>query len=151
MTVISTLANLAPPNVHSSSVSNTDYSQTDPHQLNNLYPSTINSHISSSTLSSALEPTILNIPVSKVLPRLDALLLVTKSCKAHTCVDPWSVIHPKGDVKTLADALRSRFDSFYTRLREDKKVGFTKCELGYVKESEGVQALGVVFDENEEL
>lgn len=55
------------------------------------------------------------------------------------------MIHPKGDVKTLGDALRGRFDGFYKSLKEEKKVGFTKCELGYIRESEGVQELGVVF------
>lgn len=131
------------PSIPSPPISLTDkIPQNDPHQLNNLYPTT------SYTLSSTPEPTILNIPISKVLPRLDALLLVTKSCKAHTCVDPWSVIHPKGDVKTLGDALNVKFDGFYRSLKEERKVGFTKCELGYIKESEGVQELGVVFDED---
>ena len=72
---------------------------------------------------------------------------MTKSCKAHTCVDPWSVIHPKGDVKTLGDALSSKFDGFYASLGESEKVGFSKCELGYLTKSEGPQALGRVFEE----
>jgi N-acetylglucosamine-6-sulfatase len=79
-----------------------------------------------------------------VLPRLDALLMVTKSCQGRTCTDPWSVIHPKGDVKTLKDALDGRFDAFYTS-EVAKKVSFEKCELGYILESEGPQE-AVVFD-----
>ncbi|CZR59007.1 probable arylsulfatase [Phialocephala subalpina] len=104
---------------------------TDPGQLNNLYP----------TSNFLPEQTLLGLPLSKVLPRLDALLMVTKSCKAKTCVDPWSVIHPAGNVKTLGDALNPRFDGFYTEIAEN--VRFDKCELGYILESEGPQAAAV--------
>ena len=65
--------------------------------------------------------------------------MVTKSCKGHSCVKPWSVLHPKGDVKTLADALHPNFDGFYASAAD--KVSFDKCELGYILESEGPQAL----------
>jgi N-acetylglucosamine-6-sulfatase len=65
--------------------------------------------------------------------------MATKSCKGHTCVDPWSVLHPDGDVKTLADALHAKFDRFYANAAE--KVSFEKCELGYILESEGPQAI----------
>lgn len=57
------------------------------------------------------------------------------------------MIHPKGDVKTLGEALDERFDGFYASLSEKEKVGFSKCELGYLKASEGVQSLGFVFEE----
>lgn len=106
--------------------------QTDPGQLNNIYPSSF----------SESKYEILGIPLSKVLPRLDALLMVTKSCKGYTCVDPWSVIHPPGNVKTLADALNKRFDPFYASV--STTVSFERCELGYILESEGPQN-AVVF------
>lgn len=64
--------------------------------------------------------------------------MVTKSCKGQTCVDPWSVLHPAGNVKTLADAVNSKFDAFYASVAN--KVSFEKCELGYIIESEGPQA-----------
>ena len=67
--------------------------------------------------------------------------MVTKSCKKHTCVDPWSVVHPAGNVKTLADALNKRFDSFYASVSQT--VSFEKCELGYILESEGPQEAAV--------
>ncbi|CZT44584.1 probable arylsulfatase [Rhynchosporium secalis] len=105
---------------------------TDPGQLKNLYPTT----------SSHPQQSIFNLPLFKVLPRLDALLMVTKSCKASTCIDPWSVIHPEGDVHTLGDALASKFDAFYGSIAE--RVSFSKCELGYILESEGPQD-AVVF------
>jgi N-acetylglucosamine-6-sulfatase len=76
--------------------------------------------------------------------------MVIKSCKGHTCVDPWSVIHPARDVRTLEDALKAEFDAFYSSVAET--VSFEKCELGYIIESEGPQAL-VNFEtwEGEEL
>ncbi|KAH7327134.1 alkaline-phosphatase-like protein [Rhexocercosporidium sp. MPI-PUGE-AT-0058] len=112
---------------------------TDPSQLHNLYPSP--SFPSSQSHPSVPPPKLLNIPLSSLLPRLDALLMVTKSCKGHTCISPWSVIHPAGDVKTLGDALDRSFDAFYESVRE--RVAFTRCELGYILESEGPQYVPV--------
>jgi N-acetylglucosamine-6-sulfatase len=57
-------------------------------------------------------------------------------------VDPWSVIHPDGDVKTLWDAVDKRFDAFYMGVQQ--RVRFDKCELGYILDSEGPQQ-SVVF------
>lgn len=108
--------------------------QTDPYQIHNIHPS----------ISSETTVTILDLPLSKVLPRLDALLMVTKSCKGRTCTEPWSVIHPEGGVRTLKDALAEKFDPFYlTEVKE--RVRFEKCELGYLLESEGPQD-ALVFD-----
>ncbi|KAI8882863.1 alkaline phosphatase-like protein [Backusella circina FSU 941] len=42
----------------------------------------------------------------QLVNRLDALLVVLKTCRAETCRDPWRVLHPNDEnVKTLADAL----------------------------------------------
>jgi N-acetylglucosamine-6-sulfatase len=70
--------------------------------------------------------------------------MVTKSCKGRTCVQPWSVIHPAGNVKTLQGALNKRYDNFYASV--SASVSFEKCELGYIIESEGPQE-AVVFRE----
>lgn len=67
--------------------------------------------------------------------------MVTKSCKAETCIDPWSVIHPAGNVKTLSDALAKEFDGFYASVAET--VRFERCELGYIVESEGPQKAAI--------
>lgn len=69
--------------------------------------------------------------------------MVTKSCKGATCVDPWSVLHPEGDVKTLGDALSHEFDKFYAHV--SSRVSFDRCELGYILESEGPQE-PIVYD-----
>ncbi|KAG1493387.1 hypothetical protein G6F47_009940 [Rhizopus delemar] len=61
----------------------------------------------------------------KLISRLDALLVVLKSCRAHTCRDPWRTLHP-GDtrVQTLKDALRAEYDGHYARL---KPMRFEAC------------------------
>ncbi|KAM3084215.1 hypothetical protein ACMFMG_001680 [Clarireedia jacksonii] len=110
----------------------------DPYQTNNIYPS---DRVNTPTSNTKLD-------LSKLIPRLDALLMVTKSCKGHTCIKPWSVIHPDGDVKTLDDALSPRFDMFYTEELADR-VKLTKCELGYIVDSEGPQD-AAVFEEARE-
>lgn len=63
-------------------------------------------------------------------------MMVLKSCKASSCTDPWKVLHPQGDVTDLPSALSTGLDSFY---EEQPKVSFSKCELGYIIESEGPQ------------
>lgn len=75
--------------------------------------------------------------------------MVTKSCQGYTCRQPWSVLHPTGDVTTLAEALDVRFDGFYLGEAVRTRVGFEKCELGYLLESEGPQD-GAVFDRERE-
>lgn len=100
--------------------------QTDPGQLRNLY------------LSESRDEDIrlLGSHISLVISRLDALMMVLKSCKGDTCIEPWKVLHPRGDVHSLSDALQVRFDSFY---RHQAKVAYDKCELGYIIDAEGPQ------------
>ncbi|KAL6870553.1 alkaline-phosphatase-like protein [Trichoderma novae-zelandiae] len=75
--------------------------------------------------------------LEKVVDRLDALMMVLKSCKQQTCIHPWRSLHPSGDVQSLNEALSAEYDEFY---RGQVKVGFTSCEIGYILESEGPQA-----------
>lgn len=70
-----------------------------------------------------------------LISRLDSLLLVLKTCKAQECTHPWEVLHPKGNVQNLYDALNPRFDDFYEVQQE--RVSFSKCEKGYILDSEG--------------
>ncbi|AEO60121.1 hypothetical protein MYCTH_2095444 [Thermothelomyces thermophilus ATCC 42464] len=99
---------------------------TDPYQLNNLLR------------DSAKPPaTLLGVPFEKVVARLDSLLFVLKSCKGQTCVRPWHALHPAGNVQNLHDALNPRFDVFYEQ--QQKKVSFTRCEMGYLLDAEGPQ------------
>lgn len=68
--------------------------------------------------------------------------MVLKSCKTHECTDPWSVLHPAGNVKTLKDAMEESYDAFY---EGQPKVEYNSCQLGYIKEEEGPQ-LANIFD-----
>lgn len=104
--------------------------QADPWQMKNL--------LSSDNDPEASIPNgkLLNHPLSKVVPRLNALLLVLKSCKASTCTDPWGYLHPKGNVHSLPEALNHQYDQFY---ESQPKVMFTECKEGYLLEYEGPQ------------
>lgn len=73
-------------------------------------------------------------PMSEIISRLDALMMVLKSCKGRACTEPWRELHPDGDVRSLIDSLAGHFDTFY---QVQPKVSFTKCELGYIRDSEG--------------
>ncbi|GLA00590.1 hypothetical protein AnigIFM60653_009340 [Aspergillus niger] len=99
--------------------------QTDPYQVNNLHP-----HVETKNA------TILGYDIPAVIDRLDALLLVLKSCKGRTCIKPWEVLHPDGSVQNLLDALRAQYDEFY---HDQPKVSYDRCEYGYVIDAEGPQ------------
>jgi hypothetical protein len=71
-----------------------------------------------------------------VITRLDSILLVLKSCKGSTCIKPWDVLHPDGEVQNLQDALGSQYDRFYA---SQARVSYDRCERGYIVESEGPQ------------
>jgi len=74
--------------------------------------------------------------LDNVVTRLDALLMVLKSCKGQDCINPWKVLHPDGDIENLHQALHQDFDVFYQR---QPKVAFTECQFGYIREVEGPQ------------
>ncbi|TQN67231.1 Arylsulfatase [Colletotrichum shisoi] len=101
---------------------------TDPGQLHNLL------HTDEAALAAGA--TIHGYPLKKVLPRLDSLLFVLKSCKGITCSQPWRALHPSGNVGSLREALAPRFDEFYT---QQTRVRFDHCELGHIVEAEGPQ------------
>ena len=111
-------------------------SQLDPGQLQNLLSP------SGPDLSTLLGT---NIPMAKVVARLDSLLFVLKSCKSRSCQRPWQILHPDGDVLTLGDALASRFDYFYEV--EQQRVTYDFCSNGYLVEAEGPmwESQGVVY------
>jgi N-acetylglucosamine-6-sulfatase len=104
------------------------YSQSDPHQVHNLLDLEHADRANTFSISSR--------PLTQIAPRLDALVLVLKSCSGAVCTAPWTVLHPEGDVHSLVDSLEPRFDAFYA---QQPKVSFAKCELGYIREQEGPQ------------
>ncbi|KEF54620.1 uncharacterized protein A1O9_09062 [Exophiala aquamarina CBS 119918] len=93
--------------------------KTDPYQTKNLYGTSVKINGQS---------------IPKVVERLDALLMVMKSCKGKQCTQPWLTLHPGGKVNNLAEALHTRLDSFYGK---QVKVTFDECQPGYIISAEG--------------
>ncbi|KAF0323030.1 sulfatase [Colletotrichum asianum] len=81
--------------------------QDDPYELVNLINSTDTSH-------------------QRLLTRLNAILLVTKSCTQGTCRDPWTVLQPpnSSQITTLTEALSSDHDAFFASILQ---VHFNEC------------------------
>ncbi|OQE44203.1 hypothetical protein PENCOP_c002G03337 [Penicillium coprophilum] len=96
----------------------------DPYQVDNLWK------------RDAQKVEILGHPMSEVVPRLDALLMVLKSCRGSECIKPWSTLHPDGSVASLIDALDQKYDLFY---ESQPKVSFGRCAYGYEIDAEGPQ------------
>jgi arylsulfatase A-like enzyme len=132
----------------------------DPYETENLYPrtnhtgATISLHppparhdpYRSDTLPPAHDlahhdAVLSSVSLDRLLPRLDALLMVLKTCKARQCTHPWEVLHPHDTVRDLEQAMDARYDEFYAA---QAKVAFDRCEKAYIPESEG--AMWVGFD-----
>jgi N-acetylglucosamine-6-sulfatase len=75
-------------------------------------------------------------PQSELIPRLDALLMVTKGCKEEACQLPWKVLFPDGQVTELESAMRPEYDAFFA---QQPKVSFTYCVPGHIIAEEGPQ------------
>ncbi|KAM0257585.1 hypothetical protein ACHAQJ_004285 [Trichoderma viride] len=104
----------------------------DPGQLNNLLsPKENQNSVTTIAINGQQEWSL-----EQVVDRLDALMMVLKSCKQESCIHPWKSLHPSGNVHSLLSALSLEYDDFY---REQVKVSYTKCEGGYIVESEGPQ------------
>ncbi|KAJ5290722.1 uncharacterized protein N7443_010975 [Penicillium atrosanguineum] len=101
---------------------------TDPYQLYNLYPH--------GAQTDDGEPRILGRSLSQAVNRLDALLLVLKSCQGGTCIEPWNVLQPENPVRSFRDALDKHYDAFY---RAQPRVSFDWCAAGHIVEAEGPQ------------
>ncbi|PVI05728.1 arylsulfatase [Periconia macrospinosa] len=83
----------------------------DPWEINNLARKTI------------------TMPHQNLINRLNALLMVTKSCTKSVCRDPWSALQPPSAVKRIAsltDAMAPDYDDFYANI---PKVHFERCMM----------------------
>ena len=79
-------------------------------------------------------------PQSELINRLDALLMVTKSCKQDACREPWGVLFPSGDVDSLQQAMQAEYDTFFTN---QPKISFSTCHDGHIIAEEGPQNVNV--------
>ncbi|KAF5597979.1 arylsulfatase [Fusarium pseudoanthophilum] len=111
----------------------------DPYQINNLLPSGKDSTCMPIASYADFNFKINKKPLLSIVSRLDALMMVMKSCKGETCIKPWKVLHPDGDVNSLKDALNNKYDSFYLQAAEKNSVSFGMCMPGYVVTAEGPQ------------
>ncbi len=75
-------------------------------------------------------------PEIELFSRLDALLMVTKSCKTESCRDPWSELFPGGQVNNIQDAMDSSYDAFFS---SQPRISFSTCTGGHVIADEGPQ------------
>ena len=88
--------------------------------------------------------------VADVIPRLDALLMVLKTCSGRQCTHPWESLFPDGEIASLADAMDQKYNDFFETKVE--RVKFDQCEKGYITESEGpMWTGGQVFGMNHEM
>ena len=76
----------------------------------------------------------------QLFDRLDALLMVSKSCVEDSCRNPWGVLFPSGQVNNLTEAMRSDYDTFFT---DQPKVSFTSCIQNHWVGAEGPQDVNV--------
>lgn len=102
----------------------------DPYQLTNLHPDAPVDGNATNAYNSGMD-TLLGRPIDLVIHRLDALVLVLKTCVADECRWPWKQLHSNGKVKTLTDALDEKYDKFYANSYAVAKVGWEKCYSGY--------------------
>ncbi|KAH7411555.1 arylsulfatase [Phaeosphaeria sp. MPI-PUGE-AT-0046c] len=66
---------------------------------------------------------------ARLLTRLNAILMVTKSCTDNSCRDPWSALQPPNcpsstPVTSLTAAMDYEYDAFYANI---PKIQFGKC------------------------
>ncbi|CAO3661658.1 unnamed protein product [Umbelopsis ramanniana] len=87
---------------------------------------------------------IYNQATERFINRLDALLLVLKSCKAGNCRNPWKVLHDKGGIQSLPEALTRDQDDFYATL---PKVKYDHC-TGYYDYDNEAPHFGDIADAN---
>ncbi|KIW98608.1 uncharacterized protein Z519_00269 [Cladophialophora bantiana CBS 173.52] len=85
-------------------------------------------------------------PLEQILPRLDALMMVLKTCKDKVCLYPWRTLHPDGKVYDLVDAPDEKFDAFY---EAQPKMSFTSCPDAYYLEVENQEPVKPWVDTQE--
>ena len=74
---------------------------------------------------------MLGRPIDRLLHRLDALVLVLKTCTGNECRWPWRQLHPDNVVQNLTAALDVRYDEFYANSYKQARVGWLECYTGF--------------------
>ena len=102
----------------------------DPYQMTNVHPDAPSGNYTTANAYYKGMNTVLGRPTEQVINRLDALVLVQKTCTEDVCREPWKQLHPDGSVKTLTSALHEKYDDFYARSYSVAKVGWKQCYSG---------------------
>lgn len=102
----------------------------DPYQMTNLHPDAPVEGNGTNAYNSGMK-TMLGRPIDVLVHRLDALVLVLKTCVGDTCRWPWKQLHANGKVNTLMDALDEQYDAFYANSYAIAKVGWEDCYSAY--------------------
>lgn len=66
---------------------------------------------------------------ARLIDRLNAILLVTKSCAENTCRQPWALLQPgrrKDEIVSLRQAMDTKYDRFFS---EFPRVAFKECMM----------------------
>ncbi|KAJ9125075.1 hypothetical protein QFC22_000028 [Naganishia vaughanmartiniae] len=107
----------------------------DPHQINNLLAplNPVGRFAPFDSLGGEDKP-LVDAESQRLLHRLDALMLVLKTCKGSTCTDPYGELvplsHPRPPthISGFEQLLDSKLDDYFAGL---PKVHFKECALGY--------------------
>lgn len=75
-------------------------------------------------------------PEKQLFNRLDALLMVLKTCKQDSCRNAWWELFPGHNVNSLEDAMDKKYDKFFAK---QPKVKFAHCIGGDIREKSGPQ------------
>jgi hypothetical protein len=97
--------------------------------MSNLHPSAPNEPGKQNPFNSG-HTHLLGRPIPQLIHRLDALILVQKTCTQHSCRQPWKELHHGGGVHNLKDSLNEQYDSYYEKLYNIGKVGWERCYQG---------------------
>ncbi|KAF5351283.1 hypothetical protein D9758_007985 [Tetrapyrgos nigripes] len=116
--------------------------KTDPYELTNLALNSPSQEFDSFNFSTP--------SLTSLASRLDALLVVLKTCVGEVCRDPWSAVFPanstdpaeqkdqapvggQSPVTRLSDALSPKYDAYFESL---PKFKYEKCQFGYFEDLE---------------
>lgn len=107
----------------------------DYYQMNNLLSSTTGLAPTHATATNGTQ-LFFGRHQSALVDRLDAMLMVLKTCKQDSCRDPWKTLFPNGEVGDIRSAMHEKYDDFFVK---QPKVKFAQCVGGAVRSLEGPQ------------
>lgn len=105
----------------------------DPHQVRNLLaPLNAAGPFAAFDTRSEDGTPLVSLRLQRALNRLDALLLVLKTCSGTVCTNPYAALFPDlaagEEVYRYAQVTHPRFDAYFSSL---PRVRFAECALGF--------------------